>query len=335
MDKSLLDRLARIKPLVGHTPTVSLSQPFSRTWAKLEYCQFTESIKVRAALRIVEKAIHRGDILCNTTVIESTSGNFGLALANICRVIGISFVGVVDPNISPSKEKLLRLLAHRVVKVEQRDETGGYLLNRLREIEHLKNTLAHVYHANQYENADNYMAYYHTLAEEIIALTPTLEYLFVSVSTCGTVRGLSKRLKEHWPKLKIVAVDVEGSQVFGTTRRKRNISGMGSSLKPAPEVLVGIDRAVILSEQDIVQGTRDLHNFHNIFAGPSSGAAYAAARQIMRGESSTDAATVIVCPDSGKDYIDTVYDDAWVRAIIGERNQSYPGDITESRPVNC
>jgi len=314
IDKQMLSRLAMLKRLVGRTPVHSLAPEFSRAYAKLEFCQYTESIKIRPAIRMVQNAILRGDITRDTIVVESTSGNLGIALSEICKWIGVRFIAVIDPNVSGMKEKLLRLAAYRVVKVTERDDTGGFLLNRLQEVERWK-SLSNVYHPNQYKNPDNYLAYSDALAEEIISFAEDLEYLFVSVSTCGTIRGLAERLKAQWPSLKVVGVDIEGSLIFGDETKDRHISGLGSSFKPNPKMVASVDYSVVLSQLEIVEGARSLHSDHNIFAGASSGAAYMALKRVLKGDRNENATAMMICPDGGRDYLETIYDDRWVDCL--------------------
>lgn len=124
--------LARIESLIGNTTLLKLDEPLANIYTKLEYENFFGSIKDRAALFIMKKAILTGAIHPDNIVIESTSGNFGIALAGICKMLGLKFIPVIDPNICLQKEQLLKLLAYDIIKVTQRDKTGGYLLNRLK-----------------------------------------------------------------------------------------------------------------------------------------------------------------------------------------------------------
>src|SRR3982751_2712468 len=136
----LQSRLERIRTMLRPTPHVPLALPGMHLFAKLEYVNPVGSIKDRAAYWILRRAAERGDICDDTTVIESSSGNFASALAAFTRLVGLKFVPVIDPNVSSTYESFLRRLCDTVVKVDQRDETGGFLKTRLQMVEHLRMT---------------------------------------------------------------------------------------------------------------------------------------------------------------------------------------------------
>src|ERR1043165_7148190 len=154
----LIKELEALRPLIGNTPLVKLKQ-HGHFFAKLEYANFMGSIKDRPAFYIIEHALKQGEIDKDTIVIESTSGNFGVALAGICKKLGLKFIPVIDPNISREKEDLLRLLSHKVIKVTGADHSGGYLLSRIQKVKELMGEIPNAYNPNQYENDNNYLAY--------------------------------------------------------------------------------------------------------------------------------------------------------------------------------
>jgi N-(2-amino-2-carboxyethyl)-L-glutamate synthase len=197
-----ISALRSIETLIGNTPLHKLSFPFGNLYTKLEYTNCYGSIKDRPALFIIKKLVASGEIHSKTTVIESTSGNFGIALAGICRAIGIKFIAVYDPNIAVQKENLLRLLCYDVIKVEARDETGGFLLNRIKTVKDFIDCNEFSCNPNQYENENNYLSYYYTLGEEICRNFDKLDFAFISVSSGGTIIGLSQKLKEKFPRIK-------------------------------------------------------------------------------------------------------------------------------------
>lgn len=314
--EKLQKAIRRLDALIGNTKLYQLNYPCGNLYTKMESQNFFGSIKDRPAFYILKKAIEDQLIDVNTTVIESTSGNFGISLANICRALGIRFIPVIDPNISAEKESILHLNGCQVLKVTERDATGGYLLNRLGAVKAYMDTHPGAYTTNQYGNPNNYLSYYYTLAEEIVQQCPKLDYLFVSVSTGGTITGLSLRLKEHFKHIRIIGVDVEGSLIFNDKPAIRRISGMGSSIRTAFFDQALIDDYIILSEAEIVQGCRNLYAQHHLFMGGSSGAAYAAADQVMKKMNKHTINALFIAPDAGHSYIDTIYNQQWV-----EQNQ--------------
>ncbi len=155
-------------------------------FAKLEYVNPVGSIKDRAAYWILKRAAERGEICDETTVIESSSGNFAAALAAFTHLVGLRFIPVIDPNISGTYESFLRRICPTVVKVEERDDTGGFLKTRLRMVKHLCATIPNAYWTNQYGNLDAAEAHYELTGTEICADFDSLDYAFIGVGTVLT-----------------------------------------------------------------------------------------------------------------------------------------------------
>jgi len=191
------------------TPHVQLAMKGMDLFAKLEYVNPVGSIKDRPAYWILKRAAERGEICEDTTVIESSSGNFAAALASFTHLVGLRFIPVIDPNISGTYESFLRRICPTVVKVEDRDDTGGFLKTRLQKVKELCATIPNAYWTNQYGNPDAVEAHYELTATEICADFDSLDYVFIAVSTAGTIAGVSRRLKEHYPNIRVIAVDTE------------------------------------------------------------------------------------------------------------------------------
>jgi N-(2-amino-2-carboxyethyl)-L-glutamate synthase len=311
-----IESLAPLEKLIGNTSLHKLSFEHSNLYTKLEYENCFGSVKDRPALNIIRNSLVNGLINEDYTIIESTSGNFGIALAGICRQVGLRFIAVIDPNICSQKEQLLRLMSHDVIKVTERDATGGYLLNRIKVVNEYLQHHEYSFNPNQYENADNYLSYYTTLGEEICNAFDRLDHAFISVSSGGTIIGVSQRLKEKFPNIKITGVDVEGSMIFSNVPKARKLSGIGASKRsPLIEHAI-IDSVSIISENQIISGCRELLQKHGLLVGASAGAAYFAAKLTLTGNEDPDVNAVFITPDSGMAYLDTVYSDAWVKQFI-------------------
>src|SRR5438105_2105054 len=276
---SLVTRLQQLGKTLRPTPHVPLAMEHMNLFAKLEYVNPVGSIKDRPAYWILKRAAERGEICDETTVIESSSGNFAVALAAFTHLLGLRFIPVIDPNISGTYESFLRRLCPMVVKVEERDETGGFLKTRLQMVKHLCATIPNAYWTNQYTNPDAVDAHYELTASEICADFDSLDYVFISVSTAGTIAGMSRRLKERYPKVRIIAVDSEGSIIFGGEPRKRHIPGIGSSIIPPLLSHARIDDVVLIPEGETVEACRELLTTHGLFVGGSSGTAFAAIKR--------------------------------------------------------
>ncbi len=312
----MIEKIEGLKGLIGKTPVMKLKSPNVDLFVKLEYANLTGSIKDRAAYHIIREAILEGKINQSTTIVESSSGNFAISLACLCRHLGLEFIPVIDPNIVPGYEKLLNLLVSKVVKVNERDKTGGYLLTRIRTVEQLIKSEENIFWTNQYENPNNFKAYF-KMGDEVNQALPQLDYLFIGVSSGGTIIGLSQRLKEHNPSLKIVAVDVEGSVVFDQKPKKRHVSGIGSSKKPVFMGKAIIDDIIHVSEAEIISSCHALLKEHTIFGGASAGASYAAIKNYFGDRKAIHRPKVLfLCPDRGSSYIDTIYDDQWCASKI-------------------
>src|ERR1041385_1189433 len=249
----LATRLQLLRNTLRPTPHVALVMKGMNLFAKLEYVNPVGSIKDRAAYWILARAAERGEICEETTVIESSSGNFASALAAFTHLVGLRFIPVIDPNISGTYESFLRRLCPTVVKVEDRDDTGGFLKTRLQMVKHLCATIPNAYWTNQYGNMDAVEAHYELTANEICADFESLDYVFIGVSTAGTIAGMSRRLKERYPNVRIIAVDAKGSVSFGDTPRKRHIPGIGSSVVPQLLSHARIDDVVVIPEHETVK----------------------------------------------------------------------------------
>jgi 2,3-diaminopropionate biosynthesis protein SbnA len=301
--------MQKLSPLIGNSPLVKLDEANIDLSVKIEYTNLTGSIKDRAAYNMIFEGISQDLIGADTVIIESSSGNFAIALATICRELGLRFVAVIDPNINAMNEQRLRQLAWRVVKVDQRDVTGGFLLTRINYVKEFISSHDNAYWPNQYENPNNYLSYYYTLAPEIAREMPVLDYVFAAVSSGGTITGLSMRLKELYKNIKIVAVDVEGSVIFGSEPKKREISGIGSSKRPPILNNARIDEVMIISEDNIRRGAKNLYATHGIYGGASCGAAYYAVWSYFYKRKLFSIPKVLfICPDHGRSYVDSVYE---------------------------
>src|SRR5436853_7306809 len=138
-------RLELLRNTLRPTPHVPLAMNGMNLFAKLEYVNPVGSIKDRAAYWILKRAAERGEICEETTVIESSSGNFAAALAALAHLYDHRFTPVIDPNISGTYESFLRRICPTVVKVEDRDDTGGFLKTRLQKVKELCASIPNAY----------------------------------------------------------------------------------------------------------------------------------------------------------------------------------------------
>lgn len=306
---SLAARLNRLGRTLRPTPHVPVALAGVNLFAKLEYTNPVGSIKDRSAYWILKRAAERGELHDDSTVVESSSGNFANALATFTRLVGLEFIPVIDPKISGTYESFLRRVCHRVIKVRERDDTGGYLKTRLAMVDRLCATLPHSYWPNQYGNPDAVDAHYRLTAGEICADFPALDYVFIGVSTAGTITGVSRRLKERYPNVRVIAVDTEGSVIFGGAPRPRHIPGIGASIVPQFLSQARIDGVVKIPEREAVAACRELLDEHGLLVGGSSGSTFAAVKRYA--SRMAGATALFLCADRGTPYLETVFDPGW------------------------
>jgi 2,3-diaminopropionate biosynthesis protein SbnA len=308
----LASRLAALGRLFRPTPVVRLEEPDCELYAKLEFFNPIGSVKDRPAYWVLKAAADRGELTESTTVVESSSGNYAMALASLCRLLELRFVPVIDPAILHGYEVFLRGACERVVKVDRRDDTGGYLKTRLEAVNALCIEMKDVFWTRQYENEDGVEAHYRLTGGEIATDFQDLDLVFIGISSGSTIAGVSQRLKERFPAAKVIAVDAEGSVIFGGPPAPRRIPGIGSSIVPPLLARARIDDVVVVPEREAAQGCRDLLLRHGLFAGGSSGASYAAIqRYAARSRGPRKPRVLFLCADRGTQYIQTVFDRRW------------------------
>jgi len=309
----LRNRIRIIQNSLRETPVVKLDFEPINLFAKLEFYNPIGSVKDRPAFWILKRAEERGDINGHSTLIESSSGNFANAMAAYCRLLGLKFIPVIDPNINASYESTLRQLCDTVVKVEQRDDTGGFLKTRLAKVHELLGSIPHSFWPNQYGNPDAMEAHYRMTGGEICSAFSQLDYIFLGVSTAGTISGVSQRLKEKFPSVQVIAVDTVGSIIFGGPPKKRHIPGIGSSILPDLLKHALIDDVVMVPELDAVEACQELLDRYGLFVGGSSGSAYAAVkRYVPRMTVGRKVPNVLfLCADRGTAYLNTIFSPDW------------------------
>jgi 2,3-diaminopropionate biosynthesis protein SbnA len=308
---------------VGHTPLIQLNRvlhPHSfQLYAKLEGMNPGGSAKDRAALYIIQRAITQGIIKKDTIVVESSSGNMAIGLAQACLYFGLKFICVVDKKTNEQNLQLLRALGAVVEIVTQPDhKTGEYLPARLARVQEIRESLANTYWPNQYANMDGMDSHFLGTMPEIVAeLNGRLDFLFCAVSTCGTVAGCSRYVREHKLSTKIIAVDAKGSKIFGGGDCYRLLPGHGASIRPPLVECEHIDRVIHVRDIECVVGCRRLLKSEAIMAGASSGGALMAV-EAMKAEIPAGAVCAVILHDRGERYLDTVFSDIWVRRHFGE-----------------
>lgn len=308
---------------IGNTPLIRLRRilPEARfeIFAKFEALNPGGSIKDRPALAILEDALRSGTIGPGAVVIESSSGNMGVGLAQACRYHGLRFLCVVDPKTSPTNLRVLRAYGAEIDMVtEPERESGEFLQARLNRVRELLGTIEKSFWPNQYANLLNPASHYSTTVHEIAtALDGKVDFLFVATSTCGTVRGCVEYVRQFGLDTQVIAVDALGSLIFSDVKAKRMVPGLGAGLRPPLCESLSIDECVHVTDVDCVVGCRRLMSREAIFAGGSSGGVLTAIERLQE-RIPAGANCVAILPDRGERYLDTLFDDGWVREHLGE-----------------
>lgn len=320
---------AGILSTIGKTPLVSLDKLFPATsslfYAKLEMFNPGGSTKDRTALLMLSKALEKGEIGHNSTVIESSSGNMAIGLAQVCRYLDLNLIVVTDPHINRHTVDLIQAYGAQIERVTKADPSGNYLDNRLKRVRELRETIPNSYWPNQYSNDLNPEAHYQTM-KEIVDLCPAPpDYLLAATSTCGTIMGCARYVREHNLNTKVVAVDAVGSVIFGTTKGSRLIPGHGAGRKSDLLDKSYIDYVFHMTDKECVIGCRHLLQRESILAGGSTGAVVMAAEK-MQSLVPKNSTFALIFSDSGERYLETIYNDSWVKRKFGKIQELVPKD---------
>lgn len=282
-------------------------------YLKIEGLNPAGSIKLKTAYSVIDDLEQQGKITPNTKLIESSSGNLGVALSMVCAERGYRFTCVIDPNTSDTNRRLIAAYGADVIVVQERDENGGYLQTRINTIRKLMVEHSNYLWINQYRNQANPKAHYCTTAPAIARQFPHIDYLFVGAGTTGTLMGCKKYFMEHRPKTKVIAVDSVGSITFGHPPSTRYIPGLGTSRLPEIFEPFGIHDKLMISESKAIQACRWMAQKYGLLTGGSTGTVMAAVRQYSDLIKPSDI-VVAISPDLGERYLDTIYSDEWVKS---------------------
>jgi N-(2-amino-2-carboxyethyl)-L-glutamate synthase len=316
---------------IGNTPLIRLSRVFKesgfRLFTKLEGFNPGGSAKDRPALNILEEAIEAGVIRPETVIVESSSGNFGIGLAQACRYLGLRFICVVDPRTTLQNIRILKAYGAEVDVVSELDlKDGEFLQARINRVQTLLRTIKDSFWPNQYANIANAAAHYKTTMREIaVALNGDIDYLFCATSTCGTIRGCAEYVRDCNLKTKIFAVDAVGSVIFGGQTAKRLIPGHGAARRPELYLPDLAEECIHVTDLDCIVGCHRLVRSEAILVGGSSGGVLMALNycrhRIPRG-----ATVVMIFHDRGERYLDTIYSESWVKEYFGDVSSLWHDD---------
>ncbi|RXG30592.1 2,3-diaminopropionate biosynthesis protein SbnA [Leeuwenhoekiella palythoae] len=303
---------------IGNTPLIHLKRLSSITgrevYAKMEMANPGGSIKDRTSLAIVEEGIRKGHFTKDTTLIESSSGNMAVGLAQVCCYYNIPLIIVVDPKANPHTLKILNAYGAKINNVQKPIANGGYLGARLARIQELLLEIPNSVWTNQYQNESNPKAHHRTM-REIYQELPEVDYVFAATSTCGTLMGCANYIQAHGLNTKMIAVDAVGSVLFGHKPQERHIPGHGAGLPSHFLRREAIESACHISDMECVEGCHKLLDTEGILAGGSSGAVLSAFLKLQQQLPENSKSVLILC-DRGERYLDTLYNQNWVQSHL-------------------
>lgn len=296
-------------------PDIFLCLPgfcIENVFIKIESMNLAGSIKFKTALYMIDNLERRGVINAKRNrIIESSSGNLGIALSVICKVRGYQFTCVTDPTATVEAVDLMHAYGTEVIVVSGKKGEYGYLSRRIDYIVRCLSLDKSLVWPNQYANQANTLAHYRTTAREIDTNFPSLDFLFVGAGTTGTLTGCAKYFSWHRPNVRIIAVDSVGSVTFGSPPGIRHIPGLGTSRRPELASLDNVTDLVYVPEEQAVGMCHQIRDRYGILVGGSTGSVLAGVAEYSA-KIDDSAVVVAVCPDLGDRYSSTVYSSDWV-----------------------
>lgn len=311
---------------VGNTPLVKLGHVTSglscQILAKLEFFNPGGSVKDRIAVPILDAYEETGALKPGGTVVESTSGNTGAALAIACALRGYQAIFVMPDKMSQEKIQLLRAFGARVVITPTAvapDDPRSYYSVAERIVSETSNAVL----ANQYHNPVNPQSHALTTGPEIWEQTDgKVTDVVVGMGTGGTITGVAQYMREQAHDVRIIGVDPKGSLLYdawkaggtldGLEATSYKVEGIGEDFIPTTLDLSLVDSVVQVDDAEAFRWTRKLVREEGIFCGGSSGAAMAGAVKAAK-DLGAERLMVVIFPDSGSRYLSKVFSDDWMR----------------------
>ncbi|WP_411823188.1 cysteine synthase A [Leptospira sp. 'Mane'] len=296
-------KLNSILEAIGNTPHVRLSRLFGenqQVWLKLERQNPGGSIKDRIALSMIEDAEKTGKLTKDSMIVEPTSGNTGIGLAMVAAVKGYPITLVMPEHMSIERRRIMAAYGAKFELTPREKGMPGA-------IEKAKEILASnpkAWMPQQFENEANIKIHRETTAEEIAKDFPEgLDYIITGVGTGGHITGCAENLKKKFPKLKIVAVEPEGSPVLsGGKPGPHPLQGIGAGFIPKNCKTELLDEIITVGKDEAFAMAVELAKKEGIFVGTSSGASLAAVAKKLK-EIPAGAKVLTFCYDTGERYL--------------------------------
>lgn len=298
-----------ITKLIGKTPLVYLNsikekyQLQANLIAKLESLNPGGSLKDRVALRILKSALEHKLINQNSTIIEPTSGNTGIALALVCASLGLKLVIVMPDSMSLERRSLLKAYGAKLVLTQ-----GA--LGMVGAIDKAKELLANTENAfmpSQFDNLQNVNSHYLTTAKELYQDTDgKIDVFLAGVGTGGTISGVGKFLKERNQNIEVIAIEPTGAPILtrGLTGPHK-IQGIGAGFIPKILNQESFDRVIDVTDADAIEATQKLALYEGILAGIATGAVLHVAMKLASKKEYAGKNITFLVSDTGERYLST------------------------------
>jgi cysteine synthase A len=307
-------RAKNILETIGNTPCVRINRLFkseAEVWIKLERANPGGSIKDRIALSMIEDAERKGLLKEGTEIIEPTSGNTGIGLAMVAAVKGYALTLVMPESMSLERRRYMQALG---AKLELTPREKG-MPGAIAKAEELIAARENSWMPQQFKNEANSEIHRRTTAQEILKDFPEgIDYLITGVGTGGHITGCAEVLKEHFPKLKVLAVEPEASPVLsGGSPSPHPLQGIGAGFVPQILNREILDGVIQVSAEEAFRLTRSAAKKEGIFLGASSGATLAAIEKTLP-NIAPGSIVLGFCYDTGERYLS-------VETLFVEENQ--------------
>ncbi len=296
-------RYNNILETIGNTPHIKINRLFGsnhQVWMKTERNNPGASIKDRIALAMIEDAEQKGLLQKGSTIIEATSGNTGIGLAMVAAVKGYKLVLVMPESMSIERRRLMRIYGAEFVLTPREKGMKG-AIETARE---LTEATPLAWSPLQFENEANINIHKETTALEILKDFPEgLDYLITGVGTGGHITGCAAILKQHFPNLKVFAVEPEASPVIsGGAPSPHPIQGIGAGFIPTNLHTALLDGTIQVTKEEAFDFTQRAAKKEGILIGISSGASLAAVAKKLS-DIPTNATILTFCYDTGERYL--------------------------------
>ncbi|MGD9553180.1 MAG: cysteine synthase A [Arcobacteraceae bacterium] len=300
-----------ITELIGNTPLVKLKKASVNEATVLGKCEFmnpTHSVKDRIGFNMINEALKEGLINEDTTVIEPTSGNTGIALAAVCAAKGIKLILTMPSSMSLERRKLLQALGAQLVLTEPEKGMKG-AVDKANE---LSQETPNSFVPQQFANKANPAIHRITTAKEILEQTDgKVDILVAAIGTGGSITGIGEVLKQHNPNIKVIAVEPVASPVLsGGKPGPHKIQGIGAGFIPSILNTGIYDEIVQVSNEDAIATSRALAKEEGILVGISAGANTFVSSQIAAKPENKGKTIVTILCDTGERYLSAgLYDE--------------------------